>query len=102
MNSETPITVGTQKLPGRDEHYDVIAGTHRVVDVRLYFDSATGLLASLEFMSDDKSDACELFFSEYQESEGRQIPGRIDVRHGDRDFGTIQVKSMSIAAADAS
>ena len=49
----------------------------------------------MEMFSSDDSDPCELFFHEYEEVDGRQIPRRIQVRHGDFYEVNYQVKKIS-------
>ena len=43
----------------------------------------TGNWPPLEMTPEEDTDPCELYFSDYREVEGRMLPGRIEVRHGD-------------------
>jgi S1-C subfamily serine protease len=83
--------VGQAPLPGREGLVDVLAGSHKGVDCRFYFDPADGRMLLLEMFPDNESDPCELHFSNYLELDGRDFPGRIEVRFGDELYGAISV-----------
>ena len=43
-------------------------------------------------------DGCEVRFSDYRDVDGRQVPARIEVRHGDDLFGQIQWQQIELAS----
>ena len=64
-----------------------------------------GQLAALEMYPEEDTDPCELYFSEYQEIEGRMLPARIEVRHGDRfrpglSMQRVHVRTTAAEVAD--
>jgi S1-C subfamily serine protease len=75
--------LGTQPLAGREGLFDVLVATRDDVECHFLFDPADGTLAALEMYPQVDVDPCELVFADYQEFGGRQLPGRIEVRHGD-------------------
>ncbi len=75
--------LGTEPLPGRDGLFDVLAAAYDDVECHFLFDPADGSLAALSLFLQEDVDPCELTFTEYREVEGRMLPGRIRVRHGD-------------------
>ncbi len=87
---------GTAPLEGRDHLLDVLSASHGGVDCRLYFDPADGQLAALEMTPEVDADPCELYFSDYREFEGRMVPGKIEVRHGDGVYNVFQCKEFAL------
>ncbi len=83
---------GTAPLPGHERLLDVLSASHRDVECRYYFDPADGQLAALEMFPEEDTDPCELYFGEYHEVDGRQLPGRIEVRHGDGVYQIYDLK----------
>jgi S1-C subfamily serine protease len=90
---------GAAPLPGREGLADVLVGTHKGVHCRFYFDPAEGHLVALEMFSADDADPCELYFSDYRESAGRFLPGKIEVRHGDERFATLKPAELKAEKA---
>ncbi|MEQ8791185.1 MAG: trypsin-like peptidase domain-containing protein [Pirellulaceae bacterium] len=89
---------GTVPLPGRDGRFDSLHGTYNVIESRFLFDPATGELASVEFYPVDHNDPCEVRMSDYREVDGRMAPHRLEVRHGDNLYGTIELKKISFTS----
>jgi hypothetical protein len=44
--------------------------------------------------AEEDADPCELYFSDYREVEGRMVPGRIEVRHGDAVYQAFECKQF--------
>ena len=86
--------LGTMPLPGREGHVDVLVGTHDVVECRFSFDPQTGRLLAVELFTDPGNDPCELRIVEEQEIDGRKLPKRVVVLHGDQQFGEIELTSF--------
>jgi S1-C subfamily serine protease len=84
---------GTAPLPEREGLFDVLVGIHDVVETRFYVSRETGQLVSLEMFPDGDVDPCELYFHDYRDVDGHQLPLRIEIRHGDDTFGTMQIES---------
>jgi hypothetical protein len=80
---------GKAPLADRDGLFDVLVGTHNVVETRFIFSPDTGDLAALEMFSDPAGDPCELYFHNYRETNGRRLPERIEVRHAGETFATL-------------
>ena len=71
--------------------------TRNVAEMQLAFDPANGQLAILEMIADPTDDGCELRFTDYRDVNGRQVPHRIEIRHGDDLFGQIQWNQIELA-----
>ena len=67
--------VGAAPLVGHAGLVDVLAGTHKGVECRFYFDPAEGDLLAIELFPDENSDPCEVYFSDYRQADGRLVPG---------------------------
>jgi hypothetical protein len=90
---------GTAPYPGIEPLADVLVGVRNVVETNFAFDPAGGRLAVMEMFADGESDPCELRFSDYRRVEGRQVPHRLEVIHGDRVFAQITWSKIDLAAA---
>jgi hypothetical protein len=91
---------GTVPLPGRDGVFDVLVGTHNVVESHFLFDPKSGRLVALEMYSDADADPCEIYFDDYRETSGRQLPHRLQVRYGDGVFAEVQVNQFRFSAKE--
>ena len=88
---------GTAPLAEHDGLADVLVGTHKGVDCRFYFQPADGRLLALEMFSSEDSDPCEIYFSEYHETNGRLTPGKMEVRFGNEAFATLKIEEFNAA-----
>jgi serine protease Do len=86
--------LGTAPLVGREGLTDVLVGVHKGVECRFYFDTAEGHLLALEMFPQEETDPCEVYFSEYHDVDGRQLPGRMEVRYGDEVFGIFTINNF--------
>ena len=78
---------------------DVLIGTRNVSETSFVFDPKTGLLAVAEVFVDPDSDPCEVRFSDYRDVDGRLMPHKMEVRHGDQLFGVISWSSIELGSA---
>ena len=86
--------LGTAPLVGYDQHCDVLVGLYKGVECHFYFDPTTGHLLALEMFSDESSDPCEVYFRNYREVDGRQMPGEMEVRFGDDLYGMFNFQTI--------
>ncbi|MGO8746738.1 MAG: trypsin-like peptidase domain-containing protein [Thermoguttaceae bacterium] len=87
--------LGTAPLAGRRQPADVVVARYGGVECRSYFDPQDGLLLCLEMYPEENADPCEIYFSDYREVEGRQVPGRMKVVHGDEAFGSFKLERIT-------
>ncbi|MFW6170575.1 MAG: S1C family serine protease [Planctomycetota bacterium] len=88
--------LGTAPLIDRDGLFDVLVGIHNVVESRFAFDPDHGNLVALEMFPETNADPCELYFSDYREVNGRLLPYRIVVRHGDAIFTELEIEEYEM------
>lgn len=88
--------LGTMPLAADGQLHDVLVATYGEVESRFVFDPVAGRLAALEVFPAEDADPCELYFSEYAEVDGRQMPGRIEVRHGDNVYGVYRLNEFQL------
>ncbi len=88
--------IGTMPLEGRDRWVDVLLGTTGGVDCKFMFDSSDGSLVAIEMYPQTDSDPCEVYFSDYRESEGHFLPYRFEVRYGDAVFNIFNVTKYDL------
>jgi len=87
---------GTVPLPGRDDLVDALVATHDVVETHFFFDPHSGYLLGLEMYPDSDVDPCEIYFDDYRDVQGRQLPHRLVVRYGDTAFAQIQLVRFTL------
>lgn len=91
--------LGTQPLRGREGLYDVVVVTFDVVEVQMSFDPKTGRLLALEMFPELGQDPCEVYFDDYREVGGLQVPHRMMAWHGDGIFAEIELVEIELAEA---
>ena len=87
---------GAAPYPGKKGLLDVLVAKHAQVVSNLYFDPKTGRLEALEMFSEEYADPCEIVFSDFQKSDGRELPRTLEARHGDTVFGTFQITEVNL------
>ena len=55
-----------------------------------------GKLVGMEMALNDDIDRCDIMFSDFNMYKGLQIPRKIEVRHGNQLFATLEVKNFEI------
>ncbi len=88
--------LGTVPLIDRDGLFDVLVGTHNVVEVRYAFEPDSGLLVALEMFPAMNVDPCEVYFKDYRQAGDYLLPHRVIVRHGDTVFAELQIESYEL------
>ena len=53
-------------------------------------------LLGVESWVAQEEDPCELYFADYRPVDGRQLPHRIEVRHGDKRYAVLSIKSYQL------
>jgi hypothetical protein len=64
------------------------------VECRFYFDPGDGRLLAIEMFPDEDSDPCEINFSDYHETDGRFLPGQMEVRYGNETFAVFKLSGF--------
>jgi serine protease Do len=72
---------------------DCLVGLHDGMEFRLLFSPDNGDLVGLEMFSGDEADPCVVHFSEFSDVEGRHLPHRWQVYHGEMEFADLRVTS---------
>ena len=91
--------LGTQPLRGRDGLYDVVVVTFDVVEVQMSFEPSSGRLIALEMFPELGQDPCEIYFDDYRDVNGLQVPHRAAVWHGDAMFAELEFAEIDLAEA---
>jgi len=89
--------LGTAPRREFEQRYDVLVGLYDAIEIRAYFDPKSGQLAVLEMFPDSDADPCEIEFSEYQATNGYELPTRLIVRYGDEPYDLLTVTNWSVA-----
>ncbi|HEX3999584.1 MAG TPA: trypsin-like peptidase domain-containing protein [Pirellulales bacterium] len=88
--------LGTMPLEGRERWVDVLFATTGGVDCQFMFDATDGTLLAMEMYPQTDSDPCEVYFSDYRESNGHFLPYRFEVRYGDNVFNLFNVTKYDL------
>jgi serine protease Do len=90
-------------LPWPDEQQlpDCLVGIHGGVETRFYFNPAEGDLVGVEMQANDGEDPCEIYFSDFRPVDGRRLPFKWIVRHGDEQFAEINVDEYQLGNGSA-
>jgi S1-C subfamily serine protease len=88
--------LGQLPLGENGELVDCLVGYHAGLEFRQLFSPATGELVGLEMSPSDDADPCLIHFSDYGEVNGKRLPKRWRVRHGDKEFADLQITSWQI------
>jgi hypothetical protein len=70
---------------------DCLAATHAGVNTNFYFDSDSGDMIGVEMQTSDDVDPCEIHFSDIRPVDGRRLPHRWTIRHGDDVFAELTI-----------
>jgi S1-C subfamily serine protease len=93
--------LGTLPWGSNEALADCLVGTYGDVEVRFYCDPANGDLIGLEMQASEDDDPCEIDFAEIHEVDGRALPHKWTVRHGDDVFAELTIESYEPTAAAA-
>lgn len=75
---------------------EVLHTEHAAVKCKWYFDRKDQRLIGAEVWLSASEDPCELYFSDFKDVNGRQMPHTIDVRPGDTHFGILRVRTCQL------
>lgn len=91
------------RLPWPDEERlpDCLVGIQGGVETRFYFDATEGDLVGVEMQPDEGDDPCEVYFSDFQEVDGRRLPHRWLIRHGDEEFADLQITKYNFGLSNS-
>jgi len=92
--------LGTMPLVGRDGLVDALIAEHEQAECRFLFDPDEGHLLAVEFFSDEDEDPCEVYFSEFRETDGRWLPGQMEVRFGDAVYGIFKLDEFALEKSE--
>jgi serine protease Do len=89
--------LGTTPLINHDGLFDVLVGTHNVVEGHFAFDVRTGHLVALEMFPEANADPCEIYFSDYRPVQDRSLPHRMTVRFGNTVYAELLIERYELA-----
>ncbi len=90
------VYLGTMPLVGHERPVDVVVGTTGGVECHFMFDTSDGSLVALEMYPEMDVDPCEVYFSDYRESEGRFFPRRLEIHYGDNLFAIMNITKVEL------
>ena len=82
---------GTLPWPNEQQLPDCLVGIQGGVETRFYFDPVEGDLVGMEMQAAEDQDPCEIYFSDFQPVDGRRLPHRWTIRHGDEQFADLRI-----------
>lgn len=82
--------VGEDSHPGeRRVDCEVLRTKHGAFETKWYFSLANRQLLGCEVLVVKDEDPCELYFFDYRNHGGHNLPHRIEVRHGNKPYATL-------------
>lgn len=96
-----PPAAGGRKIESlKDLRVDaeVLRTEHAGIPVKWYFSLKDQTVLGFELTTANHEDPCEVYFSNYKTVDGRSLPHRIEVRHGNEPFGVFTVKNYQLSA----
>jgi serine protease Do len=94
-----PLVDGIERVDGA-QRVDLLIGLYAGVEARFMFDPENGQLLALEMFSDDAVDPCEIYFGDYREVDGLQLPHRMQIQHALRSYGVFRISEFEFEAAE--
>jgi hypothetical protein len=85
--------LGTLPWTSDEQMSDCLVAIHGGVETRFYFNPDRGDLVGIETQLADDEDPCEVYFDDIRSVDGRSLPHRWIVRHGDELFADITITS---------
>jgi S1-C subfamily serine protease len=70
---------------------EVIHTEHAAIPVKWYFSTTDQRLIAFEVFVDKDEDPCEVYLSDYHMDDGKMLPHRFDIRHGNELYGSFSV-----------
>jgi S1-C subfamily serine protease len=77
---------------------EVLATEHAAVATKWYFSLKDHSLLGFETRVGNEEDPCEVYLGDYRPVDGRPLPHRFEIRHGNETFGTLTVTRYQLAA----
>jgi hypothetical protein len=77
---------------------DVLNTTFGPFVTKWFFTQNDKQLRAFEMKVDDESDPCEVYLSDYRQVDGRMLPHRLQVYHGDSHYATFEFTNFRLAA----
>jgi serine protease Do len=78
---------------------EVLRTEHAAAPGKWFFSQKDHQLLGGEVSVVNDDDPCELYFFDYQKVDGRDLPQRIEVRHGNDRFGTFTIRRYQLSSA---
>lgn len=78
---------------------EVLRTEHSGVSAKWYFSLKDQALLGFELYIDKDKDPCEVYLSDYKMVDGRSLPHKLTVLHGNDRFATLTVTNYQLAAA---
>lgn len=92
--------LGTAPVPGRTVLADVLVGIHDALETRFYVEPDTGQLLLIEMYPTIQTDPAEIYVLQTEVRNGRQLPVRMEVRHGDSVFGVLETNDVQLVGSE--
>jgi S1-C subfamily serine protease len=78
---------------------EVLYTEHAAIPTKWYFSRKDQTLLGFEVKVQEDDDPCEVYLYDYKPVDGRMLPFRMEVRHGNSSFVTLNIKQYQLAAA---
>jgi serine protease Do len=93
------VYYGTAPFENLPDQAEIMLATRNVAELRLTFGPTGEELLALDMVADSTEDGCELRFADYRPVGNRQVPHRLEIRHGDELFGQINWQQIELSSS---
>jgi serine protease Do len=76
----------------------VLKTKHGSTECKWYFSLKDHSLLGFETFVEKDKDSCEVYFADYKAVDGKQMPHRIEVRHGDKQYAVLTIDKYTLGA----
>lgn len=91
--------LGVAPIPHGLRAADVLVGTYDVLENHFYFSPDSGNMIELDVFPDAQADPVEMYFYDFENVDGREMPGRITLRYNDVEIGQYHAIDLSLRTA---
>ncbi len=93
------VYYGTAPFDNLPDQAEIMQATRNVAELRLTFSPTGEDLLALDMVVDSTDDGCELRFADYRPVGDRQLPHRLEIRHGDELVGQINWQQIELTSS---
>lgn len=93
------VYYGTAPFENLPDQAEIMLASRNVAELRLTFSPTGDQLLAIDMVADSAEDGCDLRFADYRPVGNREVPYRLEIRHGDELFGQINWQNIELTSS---